>query len=140
MIEYFKTHPIPLDSPGSDDVTLTDYIDRSQSDTVRTTTLINMERIQRTPPRRSRSIHVAMTTRTGSSDGASPTPSSGRAGNIRQFFNRQRSSSSQSIRGRATVQRTHSANAGSLQEMSGSGRGSRAARWGRENNYVGTNY
>jgi hypothetical protein len=135
MIEYFKAHPIPLDSTGpTDDVVLTTHVDRSASDAIRMTTVINMERIQRTPPRRSRSIHVS-----------SPLVSTGtsqervRHGNWWQVFSRPTSSSTQSMRSHATVQRTHSANAGSLQEIPPRSRNRMSART-NENNYVSRNY
>lgn len=144
MLEYFKTHPIPLETtPASEDITLTTFVDRSASDHIRTTTIINLERIQRTPPRRARSIHVTSSLGTSLDGSSSPVHGSrsGRQGNWRQIFNRQRSSSSQSIRSHATVQRTHSANAGSLQEIPVRARGS---RWGSrertENSYVSRQY
>lgn len=144
MIDYFKTHPIPLDSvPATEDVVLTSYVDRSASDSFRTTTIINMERITRTPPRRSRSIHVTSSLGTSPDRSNSPIRSSrNRSGNWRQIFNR--SASSQSVRSHATVQRSHSANASSLQEIRGrNGTGGGSGRWGNrvsENNYVSRNY
>lgn len=145
MIEYFKSHPIPLDAvPATEDITLTAHVDRTASDSFRTTTIINMERINRTPPRRSRSIHVSSslgTTLDGSGGANSPIHGS-RSGRNRWPFNRhQRSSSSQSVRSHATVQRTHSANAGSLQEIGyRNGGGGRWSSRVSENNYVSRNY
>lgn len=139
MLEYFKTHPIPLDSmPATDDVKLINYVDRSASDTFRSTTIVNMERIQRNAPRRHHSMHVSSSRgidgvplSQSSNNSQSQTPTR----NWRQIFSRQngRSSSSQSIRSHATVQRTQSANAGSLQEIPMRRRGN---NHNKENNYV----
>ena len=128
MLEYFKTHPIPLDAmPAADDVMLQSYVNRSASDSFRTTTIINMDRIHRNPPRRHHSMHVSSTRSTDgstlsqSSNSSSNQPSRQLVNNWRQIFSRQNnhhSSSSQSVRGgHVTVQRTQSANAGSLQEI-----------------------
>ncbi len=139
MLEYFKTHPIPLDSvPATDDISLQSYVDRSASDSYRTTTVINMERIQRNPPRRHNSMHVgsgrATDSLSQSSNSSSQTPSRQLVNNWRHLFSRQgpRTSSSQSVRSHATVQRTQSANAGSLQEIPVRRRG----HPNKENNYV----
>ena len=145
MIEYFKSHPIPLESlPAVDDTILTTHIDRSASDSIRTTTVINLERIQRTPPRRSRSIHISSSLATALGNDGSNSPVHGnrpnsRQSNWRQMFSRPTSSSSQSVRSHATVQRTHSANAGSLQEIAARSR----SRWSNrvsENTYVSRQY
>lgn len=61
MLDYFKTNSIPLESFWlNDDVKLTTYIDRQASDSFRTTTVVNMDRLARVPPRRSRSLHLSM--------------------------------------------------------------------------------
>ena len=138
MLEHFKNNPIPLETvPAGEDVTISNYIDRSASDSVRTTTIINMERIQRTPPRRSRSIHLAMTQNsTGDRSGSPSTPR--QSSGWRQLFSRQRSSSSQSMRSRGSIQRSQSENAGSTMDT---GLNQQRHRWGgrdqrSENNYM----
>ena len=141
MLDYFKTHPISLETvPMGDEISLTTYIDRSASDTFRTTTVVNVERIQRTPPRRSRSIHVTMTQST--SERGSPThslSSSAHHSSWRQLFTRQRLSSSHNVRAHATVQRRHSENAGSILDVQNRARLSGRDR-GSGNRYVWRNY
>lgn len=133
MLEYFKTHPISLETvPMGDEISLTTHIDRSASDSIRTTTVVNMERIQRTPPRRSRSIHVTMN---HAADRGSPTNSS-HGSSWRQLFSRQRSSASTGSRSHAVLQRRHSENAGSIREV----RSRRLAQERSENRYVWKNY
>ena len=140
MLEYFKTNSIPLESFWlNDDVKLTSYIERSASDAFRTTTVVNVDRLHRSPPRRTRSLHLSRTigthrTVTGSNpntpspseqhqvaqdsggDGENPLSNSlphtaRNSTGWRQFFRSQRSSSAGNI---GRVQRRHSANAGSL--------------------------
>lgn len=58
MLEYFKINSIPLESFWlNNDVKLTNYINRKRSDTFRTTTIVNVERLNLVPPRRSHSLH-----------------------------------------------------------------------------------
>ena len=134
MLEYFKINSIPLESFWlNDDVKLTTYIERSASDTFRTTTVVNVDRLHRSPPRRTRSLHLGMSraigtrgTSTSNPDTPSPTEQQLQDGNQesnslphtarnstswRQLFRSQRSSSAGNV---GRVQRRHSANAGSL--------------------------
>lgn len=139
MLEYFKINSIPLESFWlNDDVKLTTYIERSASDNFRTTTVVNVDRLHRSPPRRTRSLHLGMSraigTRGPSSTSNPNTPSptdqqlqegggdQGPQSNSlphtarnstgwRQLFRSQRSSSAGNV---GRVQRRHSANAGSL--------------------------
>ncbi len=148
MIDYFKTHPIPLDSmPATDDVMLQSYVNRSASDHFRTTTVINMDRIHRNTPRRHHSMHVSSSRNTSADGGgsqtsnsSSSTPSRQLVNNWRQIFSRQgnqpNSSSSQSVRGHVSVQRTQSANVGSLQEIRRRGGSSNSQQQNKENSYV----
>jgi len=119
-------------------VKLTTYIERSASDNFRTTTVVNVDRLHRSPPRRTRSLHLGMSraigTRGPSSTSNPNTPSpteqqlqegggdQGPQSNSlphtarnstgwRQLFRSQRSSSAGNV---GRVQRRHSANAGSL--------------------------
>ena len=145
MLEYFKINSIPLESFWlNNDVKLTMFIDRQRSDSFRTTTVVNVNRLNRVPPRRSRSLHLGMSRAvTTSSTPEMPSPvdrpisSSGSSNSHstnslphsarnsigwRQLFRSQRSSSAGNMtvhsvsRGGsgAGVQRSHSTNAGSL--------------------------
>ena len=68
MLDYFKTNSIPLESFWlNDDVKLNVYIDRQASDAFRTTNILNVEQLNRVPPRRSRSLHLAMSCSTATS-------------------------------------------------------------------------
>lgn len=165
MLEYFKTNSIPLESFWlNNDVKLTTFVDRKKSDTFRTTTVVNMTRLNRVPPRRSRSLHLSMsqavTTNvdtsspldhsisvSSSNSSTSSLPQSARNGvGWRQLFRTQRSSSAgnmsvHGVRGGASVQRSHSTNAGSILDTrgrGGSGRGS--SRNSQNNTYVYRNY
>ena len=74
MLEYFRTSSIPLESFWlNEDVKLSTYIDRSLSDSLRTPTVVNVDSIQRTPPRRSHSLHLSTVQATLSSQEPSPT-------------------------------------------------------------------
>ena len=64
MLDYFKNHTIPLETCWSeDDCRITDYIDRSVSDSIRTITAIYNNELLSSPrlPRRSHSLHLALT-------------------------------------------------------------------------------
>lgn len=157
MLDYFKTNSIPLESFYlNDDVKLTTYIDRSASDSFRTTTVLNVDQLNRVPPRRSRSLHLAMTrsvaaSRRGASGGVasggssnssstnSLSQSQGRVATAssgwRQIFRSQRSSSAGNV---GRVQRSHSHNAGSLQRVAAAG--SNTHHGSGENTYVWRNY
>ena len=149
MLEYFKTNSIPLETFWlNDDVKLTTYINRTASDSFRTTTVVNMERLSRTPPRRSRSLHLSMSQSVNGS-GSNPSTPSPTETNLtrgphshsfphtirsstgwRQLFRTQRASSAQNV---GRIQRRHSANAGSLLDT----RQPQAVASSREeNNYV----
>lgn len=170
MLDYFKTNSIPLESFWlNDDVKLTTYIDRQASDSFRTTTVVNMDRLARVPPRRSRSLHLGMansvnsaaTTSTNSSNPDTPLPlpldtnaSSASSSNSQstnslpqsarnstgwRLFRSQRSSSAGNV---GRVQRRHSANVGSLLSTgTNSNRSSgRRRRNNNENAYLVRNY
>ena len=138
MLDYFKTNSIPLESFWlNDDVKLTRYIDRQASDSFRTTTVVNMDRLARVPPRRSRSLHLGMAnsvnsaaannasnpgtpvpldTNASSASSSNSTstnslPQSARNSTGWRLFRSQRSSSAGNV---GRVQRRHSANVGSL--------------------------
>ena len=140
MLDYFKTNSIPLESFWlNDDVKLTRYIDRQASDSFRTTTVVNVDRLSRVPPRRSRSLHLGMANNVNAAAGASNSsnpgtpasldtngsspasssnsqstnslPQSARNGTGWRLFRSQRSSSAGNV---GRVQRRHSANVGSL--------------------------
>ena len=158
MLEYFKTNSIPLETFWlNDDVKLSTYIDRQASDAFRTTTVLNVDQLNRVPPRRSRSLHLGMSRSTANSNSSShpgtpveqtgnssstnslpfsPSPASG----WRQIFRSQRSSSAGNV---GRVQRSHSHNAGSIQSTGprrvGSGVLSQHIN-NRENSYVWRNY
>ena len=156
MLEYFKTNSIPLESFWlNDDVKLTTFIDRAASDAFRTTTVLNMDLLPRVPPRRSRSLQLAMTQSTNLGGGLTPaTPSptelerasssgsssrgdvnSGNqsnslpqsARNSLSWWQFFRSQRSSSAGNVGRIQRRHSTNAGSLMD---------ARRGQSENNYV----
>lgn len=138
MLEYFKTNSIPLESFWlNDDVKLTTYIDRQASDSFRTTTVIHTDRLNRVPPRRSRSLHLGMSHSVasstspntplssepieGDSSPASVSSSNSHSTNSlphstrhstgwRQLFRSQRSSSAGNV---GRIQRRHSTNVGS---------------------------
>lgn len=161
MLDYFKTNSIPLESIWhNDDVKLSTYIDRSASDNFRTTTVLNVDQLNRVPPRRSRSLHFGMSRsvtnaaamaaqggvvdhrgRGGSSNSASTNslPQSRVAGTgWWQIFRSQHSSSAGNVR---RIQRSHSHNAGSIQatgRVAGSGGGSQNSS--SENAYVWRHY
>ena len=162
MLEYFKTNSIPLESFWlNDDVKLTNYIDRQASDGFRTTTVINVDQLNRVPPRRSRSLHLGMSRSTAGGGSSHPgTPglatmehrsgsasastnslpfTQSNASGWRQIFRSQRSSSAGNV---GRVQRSHSHNAGSIQNTGrGGGGGNLTQRVGnRENSYVWRNY
>lgn len=160
MLEYFKIHSIPLESLWlNDDVKLTTYIDRQASDGFRTTTILNVDQLNRVPPQRSRSLHLGMShsTASGSGDSHPGTPglatmehrgsssastnslpfTQSTASGWRQIFGSQRSSSAGNV---GRVQRSHSHNAGSIQNTGRGGRGSLTQRGNRENAYVWKNY
>lgn len=170
MLDYFKTNSIPLESFWlNDDVKLTTYIDRQASDSFRTTTVVNMDRLARVPPRRSRSLHLGMansvnsaaTTSTNSSNPGTPLPlpldanaSSASSPNSQstnslpqsarnstgwRLFRSQRSSSAGNV---GRVQRRHSANVGALLSTgTNSNRSSgRRRRNNNENAYLVRNY
>ena len=157
MLEYFKTNSIPLESFWlNDDVKLTSFIDRAASDAFRTTTILNTDQLPRVPPRRSRSLQLAMTQGTNVGSGISPaTPSPtefervssssgsssrGDGNSVNQsnslpqsvrnglsWWQFFRSQRSSSAGNVGRIQRRHSTNAGSVMD----------ARRGRnENNYV----
>jgi hypothetical protein len=64
MLDYFKSHTIPLETCwNEDDCRITEYIDRSVSDSLRTITAIYNSELLSSPrlPRRSHSLHLALT-------------------------------------------------------------------------------
>ena len=155
MLEYFKTNSIPLESFYlNDDVKLSTYIDRSASDSIRTTTVINVDQLNRVPPRRSRSLHLAMTrsvaaSRRGAAGGSGGSGASSNSASTnslpqsrvaaagwRQIFRSQFSSSAGSVR---RIQRSHSHNAGSIQRVAAANSGS-SQQGSSENTYVWRNY
>ena len=155
MLEYFKTNSIPLESFWlNNDVKLTSYINREASDNFRTTTVLNVDQLNRVPPRRSRSLHLNMShSIMGSLSSHPSTPSplgidqrqassaSSSTNSLpqtrtaatgwRQIFRSQRSSSAGNV---GRIQRSHSHNAGTIQST---GRGGRAQQ---NNAYVWRNY
>lgn len=147
MLEYFKTNSIPLESFWlNDDVKLTTYIDRAASDAFRTTTVVNVDRLSRVPPRRSSSLHLGIAQATQLSGSSSPgelqpSPSSPLTSSLphsarnstgwRQFFRSQRSSSAGNV---GRIQRRHSANAGSVLDTQ------QQRRSRTENAYIARNY
>ena len=146
MLEYFKTNSIPLESFWlNDDVKLSSYIDRAASDTFRTTTVVNMDRLTRTPPRRSHSVHIGISQNVGNPNISSPTEQHSTQGSQsnslpgatrhstgwRQFFRSQRSSSERNV---GRIQRRHSTNAGTILDVN------RGHRDRGENNYVFSNF
>lgn len=158
MLEYFKANSIPLESFWlNDDVKLTTYIDRQASDAFRTTTVLNVDQLNRVPPRRSRSLHLGMShavangsshpttpissEHRGSSSASASTNSLQSSAGWRQIFRSQRSSSAGNV---GRVQRSHSHNAGSIQSTGRGGGGAVgggvAHRSNRENAYVWRNY
>ena len=161
MLEYFRTNSIPLESFWlNDDVKLTTYIDRQASDSFRTTTVLNVDQLNRVPPRRSCSLHLGMShavtnssshpttpvsiggEQRGSSSASASTNSlqSSAASGWRQIFRSQRSSSAGNV---GRIQRSHSHNAGSIQTTGRGGvvpSGGMAQRTNRENAYVWRNY
>lgn len=164
MLDYFKTNSIPLESFClNDDVRLTTYIDRQASDAFRTTTVLNVDQLNRVPPRRSRSLHLGMSRSIASGSGGSSNPGTpisatmeqggassastnslpftqSTASGWRQIFRSQRSSSAGNV---GRVQRSHSHNAGTIQSTGRGGGGSGtllAQRGNRENFYVWRNY
>lgn len=162
MLDYFKTNSIPLESFWlNDDVKITTYIDRQASDAFRTTNILNVEQLNRVPPRRSRSLHLGMSqsVMSGSSHPSTPSPGSiehrgsssssastnslphtqSSATGWRQIFRSQRSSSAGNV---GRIQRSHSHNAGSMQATGRGGvvGGGLGQRNNRENAYVWRNY
>lgn len=158
MLEYFKTNSIPLESFWlNDDVKLTTYIDRQASDGFRTTTILNVDELNRFLPQRSRSLHLGMSRSTASGSGGSSHPGTpslatmehrgsssastnslqSTASGWRQIFRSQRSSSAGNV---GRVQRSHSHNAGSIQSTGRGGGGSLTQRGNHENAYVWKNY
>ena len=166
MLEYFKTNSIPLESFWlNDDVKLTTYINRQASDSFRTTTVVNMDRLSRIPPRRSRSLHLGMansvsaapsnsshpstplpldaangSSSSSNSQSTNSLPQSARNSTGWRLFRSQRSSSAGNV---GRVQRRHSANVGSLLSTgSNSNRssGRRRRNNNNENAYVVRNY
>ena len=163
MLEYFKTNSIPLESFWlNDDVKLTTYIDRQASDAFRTTTVIHTDRLNRVPPRRSRSLHIGMSRSVASSSTPdTPIPnevelspvlssnshstnslphSTHHSTGWRQLFRSQRSSSAGNV---GRIQRRHSTNTGSM--LSTTARSSTASRGGgrnssNENTYILRHY
>ena len=169
MLDYFKTNSIPLESFWlNDDVKLTHYIDRQASDSFRTTTVVNVDRLSRVPPRRSRSLHLGMANSVNAAasvsnssnpgtpvsldtNGSSPASSSNSQStnslpqSVRnttgwRMFRAQRSSSAGNV---GRIQRRHSANVGSLLNTGPSSHRS-SGRMRRNNNntnaYVMRNY
>ena len=158
MLDHFKTNSIPLESIWlNDDVKLTKYIDWHASDNFRTTIVLNVDQLNRVPPRRTRSLHFGMSHSV--TNGAPMSPDSqgsmaenrGRSGSSssssmnsllhnrtssgsgwRQIFNTQRSSSAGNM---GRVQRSNSQNADSMQRTRRRGQNSSS-----ENNYVCRNY
>ena len=164
MLDYFKNNSIPLESFWlNDDVKLTTYIDRQASDSFRTTTVLNVDQLNRVPPRRSRSLHLAMSRSTANGSGGSSHPGTPLAtmeqrgsssasastnslpftqnsasSGWRQIFRSQRSSSAGNV---GRIQRSHSHNAGSIQSTGrGSGGGGSGPLGQRSNAYVWRNY
>ncbi len=159
MLEYFKTNSIPLESFWlNNDVKLTTFIDRKKSDAFRTTTVVNVARLNRAPPGRSRSFHITMSqavstetrppldrsvSSASSTTSTNSLPPGARNGvGVRSLFRSQRSSSAgnmNGVRSGATVQRRHSTNAGSVLDTRGRGSGRGSIRNG-QNTYVYRNY
>lgn len=64
MLDYFKQNTIPLETCwNEDDCRITEFIDRSASDSFRTITAIYNDNLLSSPrmPRRSHSLHLALT-------------------------------------------------------------------------------
>lgn len=165
MLEYFKTISIPLESYWlNDDVRLTTFVDRQASDAFRTTTVLNVDQLTRVPPRRSRSLHLNMSHSVASGSSHPGTPSSlatidrggggsssasastyslphtesSTASGWRQIFRTQRSSSAGNV---GRIQRSHSHNAGSIQNTGRGANGDGGGHHGnRANAYVWKNY
>lgn len=163
MLEHFTTNSIPLESFWlNDDVKLTTYIDRCASDNFRTTTVLNVDQLNRVPPRRTRSLHFNMShsvmnaaTTGTSAQGGMPehrgervsTNSSSMNSLLqsrtagtgwRQIFHSQRSSSAGNVR---RIQRRHSQNAGSIEATGlAAGGGGGGQHGSSENTYVWRNY
>lgn len=153
MLDYFKTNSIPLEAFWlSGDIKLTTYIDRQLSDAFRTTIVLNVDQLNRVPPRRSRSLHLGVShaVMNASSHPNTPSPSSpaphsstmerrgasstnslqshgSAASGWRALFRSNRSSSAGNV---GRVQRSHSHNAGSIQ----------STQTNHENAYVWRNY
>lgn len=160
MLEYFKANSIPLESFWlNNDVKLTTFIDRKKSDSFRTTTVVNVTRLNRVPPRRSRSLHLTMSHAVTPGDTPPPfdrshssasstasthsLPPVARNG-VLSMFRSQRSSSAgnmnvHGVRSGPGVQRRHSTNAGSILDTRGRGSGRGSIRNG-QNTYVYRNY
>ncbi len=159
MLDYFKINSIPLETFWlNDDVKLTTYVHREASNAFRTTTILNIDQLNRVPPRRSRSLHLgnvhsimnasshpntpsplAIENRRGGATSSSSSTNSlpqGRNNTTgwRHIFRSQRSSSAGNV---GRIQRSHSHNAGSIQAT---GRGGGVQRSNHENSYVWRNY
>ena len=159
MLDHFKSNSIPLESFWlNDDVKLTTYIDRCASDNFRTTTVVNLDQLNRVPPRRTRSLHLGMshsvmnatTMATGIQRGIEHRVERGSTNSSsmnsllqnrttatgwRQIFS-QRSSSAGNV---GRVHRSNSQNAGSLESTGWTAEGS-VQPSSSENAYVWKNY
>lgn len=101
MLEYFKTNTIPLETCWSeDDCKITDFIDRSASDSLRTITAIYNSELLSSPrmPRRSHSLQIALTQAVASvmqhQHGGAQTPGSSGGGSSERSGRIRRGSSS----------------------------------------------